>query len=159
MSLVKVAVKTAEDPIQMGDSDRGAESRIGGVLGDGGVECCFAKAGNERKPGRDFEFVVDEECSDTSIDADRRGRNIWGAVGVIVEKVVVLVLGESVHASLNIIAFDVGIERYLGSSVLGGLGYGGNDGKVVRAAVVVGSVVVIEGRNGQQSAWVKGVNP
>ena len=68
-------------------------------------------------------------------------------------------LGESIDASLNIIALDVGIERYLRSSILGGLGYGGDDGKVVGSAVIVGAVVVIEGRNGQQSIWIKGVNP
>ena len=56
-------------------------------------------------------------------DADRRREGTFAAaVGEMVEEIVVLVLGESVDAGLQIVAFEVGVEGGLRAAVVGGLG-------------------------------------
>ena len=74
---------------------------------DGVVELGCSKSGDQSQPRRHFELVVDKFGGKAPIYADRGGSEIWRAVGVVIEKVVVLVLEKSIDAGLNIVFRDV----------------------------------------------------
>ena len=68
-------------------------------------------------------------------------------------------LAEGVEAGLDGVARDGGSDGGLGTGVVGGAVGGGGDGSVVGVGVVVGEVVVVEGRELEDSGGVEGVDP
>ena len=68
-------------------------------------------------------------------------------------------LSESVHSDLKIVSPEVFVQSRLQAAVIGRLIGGGDDGIIGCAALVVGAVVVIKGRNRQQRIGIEGVDP
>ena len=51
------------------------------------------------------------------------------------------------------------MKRDLRSRVVGVLIDGGDHGRIVRATQIVGAVVMVEGRDGEQGVWIERVDP
>ena len=64
--LIEAAVEGAEDPVEAGDAEGGAEAGGGGVFGELPLEVRRAQAGDEGEPGGGFEVVGDEVLDDAA---------------------------------------------------------------------------------------------
>ena len=65
-SLIIVGISGAQDPIELGNLDGGADAGIGGVLADLAGKVCIAQATAQRKPGKRLELIFKEESFQVS---------------------------------------------------------------------------------------------
>ena len=69
--LIEVAIKPAEDPLELGDKNCGAHSRIGSALRESTLKVRLPKAGDQRKPRRRFVAVLGKEFLHSASDLFR----------------------------------------------------------------------------------------
>ena len=120
----------------------------------------LAQAGDEGEPGGGFVVV-----GDVLLDDAAGGGVGYGEVGVAAAVVedgaeeVVVMLAEGVEAGLDGVARDCRGDGGLCAAVVRGAVGGGGDRGVVGVGVIVGLVVVVEGRDLKDGGGVEGVQP
>src|SRR6202007_3054161 len=109
-----------------------------------------ANAGRKREPGKRLELVVEKDgCQAAAWVLAVDERACAAVIENRAEQFIVLLI-ESVKARLKTVSRHIGTEAYLSASVGRGAMVRRRDGKVAAQTVVVGLIVVIEGRDGQQ---------
>src|ERR1700722_17363351 len=137
---------------------RDAEARANGIFRDVSGEMRGAQAGGNRQPGERFEFVIEKK----SIQAPRRmfgvsERRVAAIVEDDAEELGVLLV-EAVQARLEIIFRDVCAKAHLAAGIRRSAMLSSHDW-VGERAVIVGAIVMIEGRYSQQRFRIERVNP
>ena len=144
--LVVLAPEASQHPVQMRDANRPAQPRARRVLRDGAGEVRQPHARGERQPTQRLVLVFQEQrfqmpgCD--SVLGERKSRAV---VGDQVDGLVVM-LSESVQADARVVPRCHRAEHDLRAGVLRAAVLRGADRRVVRVAVVIGAVVVIERR-------------
>src|SRR5439155_15560117 len=65
-SLIVASIETAQDPVQAGHSDGGADTWVNRVLADGGAEMCKPDSAVQGQPTGELVLILEEERFDIS---------------------------------------------------------------------------------------------
>jgi hypothetical protein len=150
--LIEAAIEAAEDPVEPGDLNRRADAGRRAVLDELALESRLAQTGDQREPAGGLVVVRDVLFDDAAAGGVGFGDG-WGSAAVVeggAEEVAVPLV-EEVDATLQRVVRERAVggldgERDLSAEVVGGAVGSGGDGSVGGRGVVVGLVVVEEGR-------------
>src|ERR1700758_509458 len=118
------------------------------------------QARGERQPGKRFEIVVDEQCSEAAGRLLCIGER-WLAAAIIKNgpEGFVVRLVETVDARLEIVFRDIRAEAGLTSRISGTAILTRRDWHVRGRTLVFHRVLVVEGRRSEQHFRIEGMNP
>ncbi len=163
--LIEAAVGCAEDPIQPGNAQSGAEARIGFVLDNIAREMRVAEATVEGEPVCEAKLIFCEEAEERAVRLTRLWRGRRRSIGVDEAKERVVLLGEAVEAELCVMTAASHSESCEAAFVVRVVVAGG-DGRVVECesggrqiAVISGAIPVEEWRDSKEHTWIDGVDP
>src|SRR5437899_5862942 len=157
--LIKVAIETAENPVEFWDAHRGANARAAGVLKHATGKMSLAKAGVEREPGSGFQLVLGvnrHKAPRGIVDFRRTEPNALLRIVAEQPKEFIILLREAEQAGAQIVALHHPRERGLAAFVLGSAVLGRGSGKILRAAAIARGVVVIAWRGLEHQDLIEG---
>src|SRR5882724_13059264 len=124
-----------------------AETRADGILRIAAAEVSRAHPSAQSKPGKWFEFIVNEKTCQAAGSGIAFGeRHRVGHIVVNDPEKLAVSLVEAIEAGLHVVPSDVGAEADLSAGVGGSVMISGGKIDVGRGAVVVRRIPVIEGR-------------